>query len=177
MLPSATLPLILRIIWYGTVYFSCNSSFYRISCFYNNFYRMNQSCSTMILISPVSCAFYAFLFIASFAFIFSVIERIIFALWLVWQSWVWLQIIWYVLFCTFSLRFDKSVVIVIVLGSEVFAPIGVKSKDGRLFVLFWSSNSWLSLQIYKSVYSYSLTLSSQRLQPLYVLKKWSGTLQ
>ena len=59
-------------------------------------------------------------------------------------------------YCNFSLRFDESVVGV--LGSNVFAPIGVESKGGifasdvfvttvvelkggQLLAIFWSSNS------------------------------------
>ena len=39
------------------------------------------------------------------------------------------------------LRFDDSIVGVNVLGSDVFAPTGVKSKSGRLLAVFWRSNS------------------------------------
>ena len=42
-------------------------------------------------------------------------------------------------FCAFSLSFDDSVVIV--LGSGVFAPIGVEYKGGQLLAFFWRSNS------------------------------------
>ena len=47
-------------------------------------------------------------------------------------------------FCAFYLRFDKSIVSVIVLGSDLFAPTGVESKFGRLLALFWCSNCFFS---------------------------------
>ena len=67
-------------------------------------------------------------------------------------------------FRAFSLHVDKSVGSVSVLGSENFAPTGVKSKvdifasdifvptgveykGGRLLDMFWRSNSLLSFQI------------------------------
>ena len=71
-----------------------------------------------------------FIFIASLAFgfsVFSVIGKIWFTLWRVWQLWVWLRVLWYILFSQFSLRFEDSVVSVSGLGSGVFVPTGAKS--------------------------------------------------
>ena len=46
----------------GVFFFSFRSSFYRVSCFYHQFFRTNQSCLTMILTIPVSYASDAFTF-------------------------------------------------------------------------------------------------------------------
>ena len=80
-------------------------------------------------------------------------------------------------FCAFSLCFDDSVGSVSVLGSEFFAPTGVKSKSGRLLEIFWFSNFWFFSKFPNQFYSYSLTLRLQRLQPLYFSKNMYCALQ
>ena len=54
-------------------------------------------------------------------------------------------------FHAFSLRFDESIGIVSVLGSEVFAPTGFESKVGQKLEMFWRSNSLFSFLILKLV--------------------------
>ena len=44
-------------------------------------------------------------------------------------------------FFALFLRFGDSVGSISVLGSGIFAPIGVASKGGRLLTIFWHSNS------------------------------------
>ena len=43
-------------------------------------------------------------------------------------------------FRAYSLCFDKFVVSVSILGSDFFAPTGVKSKGGQFLAFVWRSN-------------------------------------
>ena len=67
MLLSASLPLILCIIWWGP--FSVSFYFYCVYWFYNNFCETNQSSLTTSMTSPVSCASDDFPFYHVFCFL------------------------------------------------------------------------------------------------------------
>ena len=131
--------LILRTILYSPAYFSGTYYFYFISLFYNCFYQTNQSGLKMSLTSPVVCASDAFFFLSRLLFLYFLssdesdsLDDESDKLGYESESSVTYS------FCYVSLSFYNYVVSI--LGSDVFAPTGFKSKGGRLLAFFWRSN-------------------------------------
>ena len=106
MLPSATFPVTLRIIWYdpfssGSFYFS--SLAYIVTVV--GPIRISQQWVWRVLFILFLTIFLFIVFLSVGFSIIAIIQQIRFSWWWMWQWWVWIRFRWYVPFYFFYLRF------------------------------------------------------------------------
>ena len=167
MLLLSTLPLILRINWYGPVSFTDSSSFYCFFCFYNNFHWTNKNRLTMSLTSSVSCASDAVYFYRIFCFyIYCHQINYILLMMSITKLVLTPDFLVHTIFSLFICVLTSPLLVLVFWGLTFLHQQESSPKVVDYLHSFSAQISDFPSKFQNKFYSYSLTLRSQRLQSL-----------